>query len=301
MSVSIVEDPVMAFQSKSFKTRQPPMRGTQVGVAVAMALFATIAFRTLPAKADPPGRVVVVGPGQQQPLGANECVVAGTTKVINGEPTTVVRVVPMPGKPKFVIGLPVGPMPGVLMYFPFPQDHVDGGITVGKRAFVNPGGGVTVVSTSCNAAGVTCEGCNVVFPPGSVLIPDPPQPPGLMFAASQFPADPQTETEVLASLGLPNTPAPQVFEMATGDMFFFINGQQPGPPVQFLPAYHTGDLNCDGAIDGLDIEGFVRALTDAAGYMAASPNCGFFYADVNGDSAVDGLDVNPFIEMLLGA
>lgn len=253
------------------------------------------------ASADPPsGRVVVVRPNQgQQPLGPNERVTAATTVVINGEPTTVVRVEQFPIKPKFVVGMPVGFPPGAMMFFPFPQDHVDNGITVGKRAYVAPGGGVTVVSYSCNAAGITCEGNKMVFPPGSVLIPDPPQPPGLMFAAATAPVDPQTEAAVLAAIGQPDLPQTEVWLIPTGDLFFFIQGSPPGPPVLVRPAAQPGDLNCDGNVDGLDVEGFVSALLDAAAYTASRPDCGYFHADVNGDEVVNTLDVSPFIHLLL--
>lgn len=279
-------------KGRPFRTRV-----TSMAMLIAFGSFLSTAF------ADPPGRVVVVAPNgqQQQPLGPNEHVVAGKTVLINGQPTTVVRVEQFPPKPKFVIGMPLPIPPGVMVYFPFPPDHVDNGVTVGKRAFPTPGGGVTVVSTSCVPGVPVCEGCKIQFPPGSVIIPDPPQPPGLMFFAPQAPVDPPTEVAVLQSLGLPDNPWAEVFEMTAGDMFFFINGNPPGPPVQFRPAFHAGDMNCDGIVDGLDIEGFARAITDAPGYTAALPSCGYFYADVNADSVVNAADVIPFIELVMGS
>ncbi len=52
-----------------------------------------------------------------------------------------------------------------------------------------------------------------------------------------------------------------------------------------------GDLNCDGAVDVFDIDPFVLALTDPAGYAAAYPDCPREHADCNGDGAVDAFDV----------
>ncbi len=60
----------------------------------------------------------------------------------------------------------------------------------------------------------------------------------------------------------------------------------------------AGDLNCDGAIDAFDIEPFILALTDPAGYAAAYPGCDHDLADVNGDGAVDAFDIEPFVGLL---
>ncbi len=62
----------------------------------------------------------------------------------------------------------------------------------------------------------------------------------------------------------------------------------------------AGDLNCDGLIDAFDIDPFVLALTDPAGYEAAFPNCQLENADVNGDGVVNAFDIDPFVELLTG-
>ncbi len=67
-----------------------------------------------------------------------------------------------------------------------------------------------------------------------------------------------------------------------------------------LQVYKPGDLNCDGVVNFLDINPFVLALTDPAGYAAAFPNCTINAGDVNGDGAVDFLDINPFVALLGG-
>ncbi len=53
-----------------------------------------------------------------------------------------------------------------------------------------------------------------------------------------------------------------------------------------------GDMNCDGAVNFLDINPFIEILN------GATP-CNFFNADVNGDGRVDFLDINPFIALLI--
>jgi hypothetical protein len=64
------------------------------------------------------------------------------------------------------------------------------------------------------------------------------------------------------------------------------------------PLFQPGDLNCDHVVDFGDINAFVLALTDAAGYAAAHPDCNIQLADINGDGVVDFADINPFIALL---
>jgi len=61
-----------------------------------------------------------------------------------------------------------------------------------------------------------------------------------------------------------------------------------------------GDLNCDCNVDGFDIQAFVLALTDAAAYYAAQPDCNRGLADVNSDGVIDGFDIAPFVQLLTG-
>jgi hypothetical protein len=61
-----------------------------------------------------------------------------------------------------------------------------------------------------------------------------------------------------------------------------------------------GDLNCDGAINFDDINPFVLALGDPAGYAVAYPDCDILNADCNSDGQVDFDDINPFVAILSG-
>ena len=63
-------------------------------------------------------------------------------------------------------------------------------------------------------------------------------------------------------------------------------------------SYAYGDLNCDFAIDFGDINPFVLALTNPAGYAAAFPLCDIGNGDINGDGRVDFGDINPFVRLL---
>jgi len=65
-------------------------------------------------------------------------------------------------------------------------------------------------------------------------------------------------------------------------------------------SHPLGDLNCDDAVDGFDIQPFVLAMTDPAAYASQYPDCDYMLADVNGDGTVDGYDIQPFVELLTG-
>lgn len=72
--------------------------------------------------------------------------------------------------------------------------------------------------------------------------------------------------------------------------------------VRFEPSPRPtpGDLNCDGSINGYDIEGFALALTDPTAYAAQYPQCFIETADVNVDGSVNGQDIQTFVDLLLG-
>jgi len=65
-----------------------------------------------------------------------------------------------------------------------------------------------------------------------------------------------------------------------------------------LKADPRGDLNCDGLVNNFDIDPFVLALTDPAGYAQKFPNCDRMRADCNRDGQVDNFDIDPFVELL---
>ncbi|MBL8878473.1 MAG: YHYH protein [Phycisphaerales bacterium] len=64
--------------------------------------------------------------------------------------------------------------------------------------------------------------------------------------------------------------------------------------------FTAGDLNCDGIVNNFDIDPFVLALTNAASYWAAFPECNLLNADANRDGRVDNFDIDPFVALLVG-
>ncbi len=63
------------------------------------------------------------------------------------------------------------------------------------------------------------------------------------------------------------------------------------------PAHLPGDMNCDATINLDDINPFVLAHSNPAGYATELPDCHWSNADVNGDGAVDLGDISPFVAL----
>ena len=63
----------------------------------------------------------------------------------------------------------------------------------------------------------------------------------------------------------------------------------------------VGDLNCDGRVNFDDINPFVLALSDPAGYQTVFPNCSIEHGDCNADGAVNFDDINAFVALLTGS
>ncbi|MBU0638469.1 MAG: trypsin-like peptidase domain-containing protein [Planctomycetes bacterium] len=73
--------------------------------------------------------------------------------------------------------------------------------------------------------------------------------------------------------------------------------------IDCAPPYEKGDLNCDGLIDGFDIDPFVLVLSTEEpfdDYYAQYPNCDHRLADINADGRIDGFDIDAFVALLSG-
>ncbi|MBN2448598.1 MAG: hypothetical protein JXO22_17865, partial [Phycisphaerae bacterium] len=60
-----------------------------------------------------------------------------------------------------------------------------------------------------------------------------------------------------------------------------------------------GDTNCDGRTDVFDIDSFVMAITNPAGYAIMYPSCNIMEADCNFDLAVDVFDIDTFVMAII--
>jgi cytochrome c peroxidase len=74
----------------------------------------------------------------------------------------------------------------------------------------------------------------------------------------------------------------------------------PVAHLRMIPYLCGGDMNCDGQTNGLDIQAFVQAVLDPAGYAADHPNCNRARGDMNADNLVNLQDVAPFADKALG-
>ncbi len=62
-----------------------------------------------------------------------------------------------------------------------------------------------------------------------------------------------------------------------------------------------GDMNCDGKLDGLDVQAFVEAILDAPTYQSHYPTCNMLNGDMTNNNTLDMADVDPFAQAILGA
>ncbi len=58
-----------------------------------------------------------------------------------------------------------------------------------------------------------------------------------------------------------------------------------------------GDANCDGLVNGQDIDCFVDALVSGSECVVG---CSLLNADVNQDGAVNALDIDTFVDCIVG-
>ena len=72
-------------------------------------------------------------------------------------------------------------------------------------------------------------------------------------------------------------------------------------PDARLTYFPLGDLNCDGSIDGRDIDPFVLALISPQLYAQQYPLCYAGNADLNADGAADLADIELFVSLLIGS
>lgn len=71
-------------------------------------------------------------------------------------------------------------------------------------------------------------------------------------------------------------------------------------PISCSPLLR-GDLNCDGAINGADIDAFFLALGDPPAYQARFPDCdAAVLGDMNASGYFNGADIDVFFEVLGG-
>lgn len=198
-------------------------------------------------------------------------------------PVAVVRLDRMPPKPDFNIITPAG------ISHPFKNGPVDppGTTMEYQPVYVQDGAGGEHWAVISNAY---LNGRWVArhiehFPPGSQLVPDPPQPPGTtvdcLFGEE---AAPQEEAEILALAGLPDNPElAEVWFIPSGEVLMTVPNRV-AEMLWFQPLGRPGDVNGDGCIDLVDVAVVLGAFGSSVPPGDAS-------GDVNWDGVVGLADV----------
>jgi hypothetical protein len=68
--------------------------------------------------------------------------------------------------------------------------------------------------------------------------------------------------------------------------------------VAVWPLWYA-DMDCDGVVNAFDIDPFVLALIDAAGYANLYPNCKVDLADCDHDGQVNAFDIDAFVACIV--
>lgn len=79
----------------------------------------------------------------------------------------------------------------------------------------------------------------------------------------------------------------------------FGNENKTGTYNYTFRTYIRADMNCDGKVDGRDIQAFADALIDPIAYAADYPACNPLNGDFNNDNNVTAADVAPFTQCVL--
>jgi len=144
--------------------------------------------------------------------------------LMGGIQVAVVRVDPMPPKPDFNIITPDG------VSHPFKNGPTGTpGETVRwvSQPIQHPDGQYSYEVTGHFSGPGYSGSAKQVFPIGSQCIPDPPQPPGLMFwCPDAIATTPDDEAQVLATLGMPDNPGTEVWWVPSCEFWFW----HPGAP-----------------------------------------------------------------------
>jgi hypothetical protein len=74
-----------------------------------------------------------------------------------------------------------------------------------------------------------------------------------------------------------------------------------GVQLRKLPPLAPADMNCDGAVNGRDVDHFVTALVDDDAYRDANPTCNIMHADLSGNGDVGVEDVAGFVNAALSS
>lgn len=105
-------------------------------------------------------------------------------------------------------------------------------------------------------------------------------------------------SEVLIALN--PTGSSQWFNVVRGDESLSYRLTSKSVVTFVWQAFTPADMNCDGVINGKDVQPFVDAMLDESLFETRYPNCDILSGDLTGDGQVTQQDISPFLEHLLG-
>lgn len=226
-------------------------------------------------------RTVVVSPdprGTPVPIQPNERIGAVTSVNLPGRRVVVVRIDPMPSKPDFNIITPNN------VQYPFKNGptSAEGIDATYSTVEVQDAAGRThyQVNVEYSRGGRVIGTGRQHLPPGSQLLPDPPQPPGLVFMCPDaLPATPEEEAIVLIELGISDTPETQVWDVPSGEFLLLHPGAPEPEPTIIESGSPDGDINYDGCIDLVDLSILLSGYGTVTGATYGD-------GDLTGDGAI---------------
>ena len=92
------------------------------------------------------------------------------------------------------------------------------------------------------------------------------------------------------------------YSITMGGIVFGTTSLSPGaegmvvirPPIPITP----DDMNCDGLVNGLDVDGFILAILSRNAYEAKYPGCNYLNGDMNSNGEVTVEDTDAFVARL---
>ena len=75
--------------------------------------------------------------------------------------------------------------------------------------------------------------------------------------------------------------------------------KSPIAHIRMIPYLCGGDMNCDGIVNGVDVQDFVQAVLEPQSFAASHIGCDARNGDFNGDNLVNSEDVLLFTEALI--
>lgn len=89
--------------------------------------------------------------------------------------------------------------------------------------------------------------------------------------------------------------SPESLTVSGDQLFFSATTPATGRELWAIRWRTSGDLNCDGQVNGFDIDSFVLALVDPGAYRVAETGCEPLNGDIDHSGTLTNFDIDPFV------